>query len=190
MVIRAICSRSTFYVGSVHPSVVAGLTAAGILVGGIGPQPSQLESLASCGGCRPTGWHSRLSMSLATWPWGGACRVAVDRWWVACLHGHGVGVLKAGAGILPPSQFLGLQFPVKMLLFFFQLFLLSPTSHLYQSGLNLAALIGTQPQGIKQISLFFSHNKGSRVGRPELSLENQAPSCSMILTVRLLPPQL
>ena len=65
-------------------------------------------------------------MSLATWPRGGECRVAVDHWWVACLHGHRVGVLKAGAGLLPPSQFLGLQLPVRIALTFFSIIFAFP----------------------------------------------------------------
>lgn len=73
--------------------------------------------------------------------------------WVACLHGHGVGVLKAGAGYFPP-HILGASVPVKMLLFF-SIILLSPTSHLYQSGLNLAALIGTYShRGLNKLVYF------------------------------------
>ena len=162
-----------------------------ILVGGIGQPPSQLQSHASCGGCQPAGWHSRLSMSLATGLGVGSAELLLTTGgWPVCM-GMGLGCSGLVLACFHPHNSWGWQFPVRIALtFFFQLFLLSPTSHLYQSGLNLAALVGTQPQGIKQISLFFSHNKGSRVGKPELSLENQAPSCSMILSVRLLSHQL
>ena len=114
MVTRAICSRGAFYVGSIHPSVVARLTAMGILVGGTGPQPSWLKGPASCGGCRPTGGNSRFSMWLAAWPRSGEHRVAAGHWWVR-LGPHAtvcvdtvLGVLSTGAGLLPPSQCLGL----------------------------------------------------------------------------------
>ena len=56
------------YVGCVCPFTVAGLTTVGMLVSGTGPQPSWLQSPASCSGCGAAGGWGRLPVWLAEQP--------------------------------------------------------------------------------------------------------------------------